>query len=113
MKSKLFLASIIALTFSTLSSAEVTQGPFYQIGVDLAHSCAGCHGLTGISPVESNPNLAGQKQGYLEYALKAYRSGDRKGGMAMIMYPNARGLSDDEIQALALYFSSQKSQTGQ
>lgn len=75
-------------------------------GEDLAQSCIGCHGDNGIATAPTNPNLAGQNAGYLEIALKAYRSGDRRGGLANIMRPNARGLSDEDIRALAAYFSS-------
>jgi len=39
--------------------------------------------------------------------LKAYRDGNRKGGLAFIMQANASSLSDSDIAALALYFSSQ------
>ncbi|MCC9650237.1 c-type cytochrome [Vibrio sp. MA64] len=108
MKSRLILVASV-MAFPVIADIEPVHNPSYQLGAELAHSCAGCHGLTGISPVDSNPNLAGQNRDYLEYALKAYRSGERKGGMARIMIPNARGLSDDEIHALALYFSLQDS----
>lgn len=73
----------------------------------LSQQCLGCHGEFGIAPITTNPNLAGQNAEYLEYALKAYRGGERKGGMAVIMRANASALSDQDIKDLALYFSSQ------
>lgn len=73
---------------------------------ELSQSCIGCHGEFGISEIGSNPNLAGQNAAYLKYALTAYRDGVRKGGMAVIMRPNAAALSDEEIQLLANYFSA-------
>lgn len=99
-----------ANAFATSASAENTQ---YAQGQALSQYCMGCHGETGISTIESNPNLAGQNKKYLVYALKAYRDGKRKGGMASIMRPNASGLSDADINALATYFSSQAGKQAQ
>ena len=84
----------------------------YNRGQQLAQQCLGCHGETGIAPVTTNPNLAGQNAEYLRYALTAYRDGNRKGGMAFIMQANASSLSDSDIAALALYFSSQTGRDG-
>lgn len=84
----------------------------YSRGQQLAQQCLGCHGETGIAPVTTNPNLAGQNAEYLQYALTAYRDGKRKGGMAFIMQANASSLSDSDIAALALYFSSQTGRDG-
>lgn len=105
---RLFLIFPFLMALSCSVNAEPTHVEMYDRGADLAQSCAGCHGIDGISPVASNPNLAGQKATYIEYALKLYRSQQRKGGMSVIMYGNAAGLSDNDIQALAVYFSSQK-----
>jgi cytochrome c553 len=69
--------------------------------------CGACHGMTGTSPNDLWPNLAGQKQGYLAKQIKAFRDGDRKEAM---MSPMAAGLSDDDIDNLAAYFSSQKAE---
>ncbi|MGY5749344.1 c-type cytochrome [Vibrio antiquarius] len=104
-------ALLLSVFFSLLSGttiAQTIQDELYREGADLAQNCAGCHGINGISPVDSNPNLAGQKKAYIEYALKAYRGQQRAGGKAIIMYGNAAGLTDQEIEALAIYFSSQQ-----
>jgi cytochrome c553 len=71
-------------------------------GKELSAYCIGCHGEFGIASISSNPNLAGQNKEYLEYALKAYRSG----GLAVVMRPNAKGLSDQDIRDLASYYSN-------
>jgi cytochrome c553 len=39
--------------------------------------CKGCHGLDGKGAVPGVPNLAGQNERYLLWALKAYREGAR------------------------------------
>ena len=64
--------------------------------------CAGCHGPEGISTNPLWPNLAGQKDQYLIKALKDYRDGNRQDA---VMAPLAQGLSDQEVEELATYFS--------
>lgn len=62
--------------------------------------------VCGVGPALSAlENLAGQNKEYLEYAIKAYRDGTRKGGMAVIMRPNVRALSDKDVRDIASYFS--------
>jgi len=96
---------IVTGTFSQHSVASNEQ--LYAKGQVLSQQCLGCHGELGIAPVATNPNLAGQNKEYLQYALKAYRDGKRKGGLAFIMQANASALSDQDIEALAVFFSSQ------
>jgi cytochrome c553 len=96
----------LLLVLSILSASVLATGDAKK-GQALAQSCLGCHGEFGISPITTNPNLAGQNADYLEYALKAYREGTRRGGMAVIMAPNAKGLSDQDIKDLAAFYSSQ------
>lgn len=99
MKAIIFFALVIS--FQLEAKDDINKGQ------QLAQQCLGCHGEFGIAPIKTNPNLAGQNAEYLEYALKAYRDGQRKGGMAFIMRANASALSDQDIRDLALYFSSQ------
>lgn len=96
---------IIAATYSQNAAATTEQ--LYAKGQVLSQQCLGCHGEFGIAPVATNPNLAGQNKEYLQYALKAYRDGKRKGGFAFIMQANTSALSDQDIEALAVFFSSQ------
>ena len=67
--------------------------------------CTACHGANGISVLPDYPNLAGQKAGYLEQALKAYRDGQRQ---HQIMAPMAQGLTDQEITDVAAFYASQQ-----
>ena len=69
--------------------------------------CTACHGANGQSPASIYPNLAGQWAAYLESSLKAYRAGERSGGMSALMTPQAAGLSDQDIADLAAYYSQQ------
>jgi len=72
---------------------------------DLAKACITCHGQKGISTDTTFPNLAGQKQGYLNQEIKAFRDGKRDNPQ---MVPFVNSLSDDDITQLARYFSQQK-----
>ena len=68
-----------------------------------AAACAACHGANGVSNNPAWPSLAGQQKDYLLAALKAYKDGTRKNEMMAGM---AKGLSDADMEALALYFSN-------
>ncbi|WP_205342760.1 c-type cytochrome [Denitrificimonas caeni] len=69
--------------------------------------CAACHGINGKSPANIYPHLAGQWAGYLESSLKAYRAGERTGGMSAMMTPQAAALTDQDIADIAAYYSGQ------
>lgn len=69
--------------------------------------CVACHGQDGHGTAPIYPNLAGQNAEYMVNAMKAYRAGEREGGMSMVMTPMAAGLSDEDIVDLAEYYSQQ------
>ncbi|WP_053070573.1 c-type cytochrome [Halomonas sp. PR-M31] len=69
--------------------------------------CSTCHGQDGKGTTPMYPNLAGQNATYMENALKAYRAGEREGGMSSVMTPMASGLSDEDIVDIAEYYSQQ------
>ena len=98
---KKILTIVAALQVSALvSAADVDAGKAKSA------TCVACHGANGVSIIPLYPNLAGQKAPYLESALKAYKTQDRKGGNAAIMYGMAAPLSDADIANLAAYFAS-------
>lgn len=70
---------------------------------DLAKTCGACHGASGISSNTQWPNLAGQKRGYLAEQLRAFRDGLR---VDPVMSATVRDLSDQEIESLAVHFST-------
>ena len=77
-----------------------------QAGKTKSKQCIACHGERGQSNVApTNPILAGQYEDYLVHALRSYRSGDRQNA---IMQGFASNLSDEDIDDLAAWFSSQK-----
>jgi cytochrome c553 len=66
--------------------------------------CVACHGLDGNSQVADNPKLGGQYPDYLAKALRDYQSGLRK---SPVMASFVDKLSNQDIENLAAYYSSQ------
>ena len=72
-----------------------------------ANQCVGCHGIEGYRSVFPEvypvPEIDGQSAAYIEYALKAYRSGER-------YHPSMTGvaaqLSDRDIEELAAFYAA-------
>ena len=64
--------------------------------------CRLCHGTEGEASSTIYPRLAGQNRSYLVKQLKNFRDGVRKSDT---MNEMARGLTDEQIKALAEYFS--------
>lgn len=78
-----------------------------EAGAKKIATCVACHGADGQSSAPIYPNLAGQPSEYLVLALKAYRAGERNGGMSAVMTPQATNLTDDDIADMAAYYSEQ------
>ncbi|MBQ0833861.1 cytochrome c [Marinobacter sp.] len=76
-------------------------------GAEKIATCVACHGVDGQSSAPIYPNLAGQPSAYLELALKAYRAGEREGGMSAVMTPQATNLTDEDISDISAYYSEQ------
>jgi cytochrome c553 len=93
MKLVKFTFAAFLFVASTLAFAEVPAK---------ARACAACHGAEGVSNNSLWPNLAGQKPGYLAVQLAAFRDGRRQNAQMM---PFAKGLSDADIQTIAIYYS--------
>jgi cytochrome c553 len=69
-----------------------------------AVACARCHGFDGASDGSGAfPRLDGQSAQYLGQQLRHFASGARQNAL---MQPIAKGLSDDEIDAVAQYYAS-------
>jgi cytochrome c553 len=93
---------MFTLTTPLLAYAQ-TEPPAKEV------TCRACHGKDGAAPIVPNyPKLNGQNKAYIVSALKAYRNGQRKGGLAGVMAAQATQLSDADIEALAAYYASQK-----
>ena len=70
----------------------------------LAYTCVGCHGTNGVSAGPATPSIAGISEEYFIENMQGYASGDIP---STIMGRIAKGYSEDEIQALAGFFSGQ------
>ena len=75
-----------------------------NLGRNLAAACANCHGTNGVA-VQGMPTLAGLQRAYFARQMQDFRGGKRP---ATIMHQIAKGYTDEQIEALAGYFSSQK-----
>ncbi len=96
----IYCISILVFLFS---GASIGMAADAAVGKEKSMLCSGCHGADGISLTPDIPNLASQKEAYLIKAIKDYRAGNRKNPM---MNSIAQGLSDDDIENLAAYFSN-------
>lgn len=82
-------------------------------------ACIGCHGPAGAgnknwnkimskTPALLAPGIGGQHVAYIDNQLKSYREGKRTNDPAQVMRLIARGLSDEEIAAVAAYVATLK-----
>jgi cytochrome c553 len=92
-----------ALAAAAASAAFVAHAQDAKAGAHKAIACQACHGIDGISRLPDAPNLAAQPAPYLERALRAYRSGERRNEVMSIA---AKSLTDDDVRDLAAYFAA-------
>jgi len=98
---------MIAAAALALAGAAQAAGQAEAGKQKAAQVCAACHGPAGNKPTApENPILAGQHYDYLVKALQDYKSGKRNNA---IMKGFAASLSTREIEDLAAWFASQKS----
>jgi cytochrome c553 len=88
-----------------LSGREIAKGRPVGTAPKAAQTCIACHGTDGIGIMPEYPNLTGQHADYIEQALKAYRSGQRKNA---VMAGMAGALKDEDIDELAEYYGRQQ-----
>ncbi len=66
--------------------------------------CGGCHGSQGGGGV--GPKLAGKTVEYIVGRLNQYKAGEKVGNQSNMMWGQAAGLSDQDINDLAEYVVS-------
>lgn len=98
------LQAVYLILLPTMVLLAATAGASdRELGQQLARQCSACHGKNGIAVDPESSNLAGQSALYLEKSLKDYKTGARQDRrMSLIV----QGLSDDDIKALAAWYSS-------
>jgi len=99
-KKVLTLLVLGGLSFSANSPAA-TAG-----AIDLANTCAGCHGRDGSSVGPATPSLAGMSSEYFIEAMQDYQNPE--GRYSTIMSRIAKGYSEEEIKLMAGYFAKQE-----
>lgn len=98
-------ATTVVLSVLVLAAANYAHAGDAAAGKAKAAGCVSCHGLNGISMGDMNPNLAGQKKGYLVKSIKDYKDGKRD---HIMMKSMVQGLSDTDIENIATYYSEMK-----
>jgi len=99
-KTKLALVVTSGLMLSGIASAEgAATAPM------LANTCAGCHGTNGSSVGPATPNIAGMNEELFVEMMQGYAKDENP---STIMGRIARGYTEEEIKAMAGFFSSQK-----
>lgn len=103
-------APVAAMTVAAPTKpALVEQGRRIALGVSARRlpACAACHGPGTRPKSPLFPVLAGQPQAYLARQLQFFRARDRGGtSHVTLMFPIARQLEDEDIDALAAYYAS-------
>ena len=107
MKKVLLMASIIALAGAQGAQAAGDAAA----GKTKSAACAACHGADGNSGVNPLwPKLAGQHPKYIVKQLNDFKAGKRKDST---MAPMAAPLTEQDMENLAAYFSSQTRTIGE
>ena len=98
----LTLVSAIALT----TAANISfAGGDAAAGKAKSVTCAGCHGINGISAVPTYPNLAGQKEAYLVKQINNFKTGVRSDPTMNAM---VKALSDADVANISAYYANMK-----
>ncbi|MEW8013235.1 MAG: cytochrome c4 [Candidatus Sedimenticola endophacoides] len=90
------------------SSAIAADKPKLMMGADasmLSNTCAGCHGTNGVSQGPAAPTIAGLSPDYFVELMAGFASGEVK---STIMGRIAKGYTEDEIKAMAGFYSEKK-----
>ena len=96
------IAALVALG-PLPAGAQNNAAPPPPAIADKVQLCATCHGADGLPVVEKVPIIAGQHMSNLLIVLQEYRKGERTSDL---MDPIAKNLSDDDMRALAAYYSA-------
>jgi len=95
-----FKLALLAGALAFAASGGATAGA--SAGM-LADTCAGCHGTDGASAGPASPTIAGISNDYFVELMVGFASGEVP---STIMGRIAKGYTEDEIAAMAKFFSS-------
>ena len=75
-----------------------------QAGMNIRARCISCHGMQGKTVNDQWPNISGQKKGYLQKQLKAFRDGSRHSEVMTVI---VKDFTDQQIEDVSEYYSQQ------
>ena len=106
--SLLLATAVLAFAQSAAAQAARTAAAASPRGAEVPVSmCIGCHSIPGYQAsfpyVYRVPKIGGQSPQYIEAALRAYRQGARNHPSMMAV---AKGLTDQQISAVAAYYAA-------
>lgn len=90
--------------FAAISGASHAQSMDPLQLRSLAASCANCHGTHGVAEA-GNESLAGANKDDMLKKMMDFKTGKKP---ATIMHQLSKGYTDEQLAALATYFSSLK-----
>ena len=99
-----FSKAMVAASLFVLSGFAHAQAPSAAQVRSWAAACANCHGTNGQAQ-PGMESLAGVNKDDIVKKMQDFKAGRKP---ATIMHQLAKGYSDDQIQAIATYFSAQK-----
>jgi cytochrome c553 len=97
------LAWVVAISGLACSGSVFAEGSPEE-GKAKSQMCVACHGIDGNSPNPEWPSIAGQSAAYSLEQLKAFKSNARQNPL---MSPMVAGLSEDDMEDLAAFYSTQ------
>jgi sulfide dehydrogenase cytochrome subunit len=104
-KALLLTSLALGISMSAFAADDKKKAPEVMSGASasmLADTCAGCHGVNGVSSGPAMPSIAGMSAEYLTTVLKAYKSGE---AASTIMQRITKGYSDEELAQVAEVYS--------
>src|SRR6516165_5039063 len=100
--------AFVALAVAACAGTAPESGSAGPTVAGTVHVCSSCHGSEGRSISPTFPRLAGQQKDYIVAQLQAFRDKTRADPHAQTyMWGMAAQLSDQNIDAIAAYYSSQ------
>ncbi len=102
----IYLIRVSCMIFGFLAIANANAVDLIKAKKTFVAVCASCHGYDGKTSAEASiPKLAGQHQDYLYHAMLEYRNGVRKNPIMQQQMEGSRGISKEDLSALATYIS--------
>jgi cytochrome c553 len=102
-KIRMFVAAVLSTAAFVVVGVQAVGAQSPADVAVLAGSCANCHGTDGRSP-GAIPSIAGRPEAVLRAQLQAFKAETAPPGTT-IMHRLIKGYSDQQLDALAAYFS--------